>query len=75
MPPGVQHHGDGRRRSAYGTIIDTMVSDRVKLSGDAGKYVREATDVLREDVSLQRRGIDIAQKVIALIASYIWRPE
>lgn len=59
---------------AQSTITDTLVSDSVKLSGDAGKYAREATDALRDDSQLQKRGNDIGEQVIALIESYIGDP-
>jgi len=59
---------------AQSTITDTLVSDSVRLSGDAGKYAREATDALRDDVTSQKRAIDLGERVIALIESYIGDP-
>jgi hypothetical protein len=59
---------------AQSTIIDTLVSDSAKLSGDAGKYAREAIDSLRDDVSLQKRELDIVEQMIALVESYIGDP-
>lgn len=59
---------------AQSTIIDAMVADSVKLSGDAAKYAREATDALRDYVSIQRREADIAEQVITLIDSHIGEP-
>lgn len=59
---------------AQSTIIDAMVADSVKLSGDAAKYAREATDSLRDYVSIQRREAAIAEQVITLIESHIGEP-
>ena len=60
---------------AQSTITDAMVADGVKLSGDAAKYAREATDALRDDVSLMRRETDIAEQVMTLIESYVGDPK
>ena len=59
---------------AQSTITDAMVTDSVKLSGDAARYAREVTDALRDDVSLLRRETDIGGQVIAAIESYIGDP-
>ena len=56
---------------AQSTVIDAMVADSVKFSGDAAKYAREATDALRDYVSIQRREADLDEQVITLIESHI----
>lgn len=61
--------------AAQSPIVDKLVSDSVRFSGDAAKYAREATDALRDSVSLQQRGIEIGEQVIALLESYIGDPK
>ncbi len=43
---------------AQSAIVDKLVSDSVKFSGDAAKYARETTDALRDSVSSEQRGVD-----------------
>ncbi len=59
---------------AESALIDTLVSDSAKLSGDANRYARECTDALRERVSAQREGVELAEQMVAQIESYIDEP-
>jgi len=60
---------------AQSPIVDKLVSESVRFSGDAAKYAREATDSLRDSVSSQQRGIEIGEQMIALFESYIGDPK
>ncbi len=60
---------------AQSPIVDRLVSDSVRFSGDAAKYAREATDSLRDSISSQQRGIEIGEQMIALLESYIGDPK
>ena len=50
-------------------IIDAIVTDSARLTGDAARHGREATDALREHVSALQRGIETAERIIAAVES------
>src|SRR3989441_13249731 len=46
-------------------LVDDLVTDSAKLSGDANRYSREATDALREYNATQRKGIELSEQLMA----------
>jgi len=56
------------------SLVDGLVADSARLTGDANRYAREATEALREYIATQRKGIDLAEELIATIESYVAQP-
>lgn len=52
-------------------LVDTLVSDSARFTGDANKYGRETTDALREHISMQRQALEVGDEIIAVIESSI----
>ena len=57
------------------SLVDGLVADSARITGDANRYAREATDALREYIATQRKAIDVAEELIATIESYVAQPD
>ena len=55
-------------------LVDDLVTDSAKLSGDANRYSREATDAVREYIATQRKGIELSEQLMATIESSASNP-
>ena len=57
------------------SLIDGLVADSAKFTGDANRYGRESTDALREYLEAERSGIAVGEQMLAEIESYVDKPE
>jgi len=55
-------------------LVDGLVADSAKFTGDANRYARETTDSLREYVGTEKNGIEVGEQILAEIESYVDRP-
>lgn len=56
-------------------LVDGLVADSAKFTGDANRYARETADSLREYVEAEKNGIEVGEQMLAEIESYVDRPE
>jgi len=57
------------------SLIDGLVADSAKFTGDANRYARESTDALREYLDAERSGLALGEQLLAEIESYVDKPE
>jgi len=57
------------------SLIDGLVADSAKFTGDANRYARESTDALREYLDAERSGLAVGEQLLAEIESYVDKPE
>jgi hypothetical protein len=57
------------------SLIDGLVADSAKFTGDANRYARECTDALREYLDAERSGLAVGEQLLAEIESYVDKPE
>jgi len=55
-------------------LVDDLVTDSAKLSADANRYSREATDALREYIATERKGIELSEQLMATLESSVSSP-
>src|SRR5260370_6997309 len=55
-------------------LVDDLVTDSAKLSGDANRYSREATDALREYIATERKRIALSQQLMATLHASVGHP-
>jgi hypothetical protein len=57
------------------SLIDGLVADSAKFTGDANRYARECTDALREYLDAERSELAVGEQLLAEIESYVDKPE
>src|SRR5215471_11245830 len=57
------------------SLIDGLVADSAKFTGDANRYARESTDALREYLDDEKSGLAVGEQLLAEIESYVDKPE